>query len=149
MTREESRYGEARESWILARDAAVLALLYGAGLRISEALAIRRRDAPLPGVERLKVTGKGNKQREIVVLPQVAAAVHDYVKQCPYALEPDGPLFRGAKGGPLSPRIIQLAMEEMRGALACRKAPRRMLSGILSPRICSHAAATFARFRSF
>jgi integrase/recombinase XerC len=117
VTSEESRAGEDREPWILARDAAVLSLLYGAGLRISEALAIRMQDAPLPGIERLVVLGKGAKQREVVILPQVARAVHDYVKACPYALTPQDALFRGAKGGPLSPRIIQLAMEGLRGAL--------------------------------
>jgi integrase/recombinase XerC len=114
---EDARAGEDREPWILIRDAAVLSLLYGAGLRISEALAIRRQDAPLPGIERLIVLGKGAKQREVVILPQVAQAVHDYVKICPYTLEPQDALFRGAKGGPLGPRIIQLAMESLRGAL--------------------------------
>jgi integrase/recombinase XerC len=117
VTREEARAGEEREPWIIARDAAVLSLLYGAGLRISEALAIRRKEAPLPGVERILVTGKGAKQREAVILPQVSEAVHAYVKTCPFALPLDGPLFRGAKGGPLSPRIIQLAMERLRSAL--------------------------------
>jgi integrase/recombinase XerC len=63
------------------------------------------------------VTGKGAKQRQVVILPQVAQAVADYIAQCPWRLAPEGPLFRGAKGGPLSPRIIQLAMEELRGAL--------------------------------
>jgi integrase/recombinase XerC len=117
VTLEETRAGDDRDPWILARDAAVLSLLYGAGLRISEALAIRRKDAPLPGIERILVTGKGSKQREAVILPQVAEAVHGYVTACPYPLPGDGPLFLGAKGGPLSPRIIQLAMEQLRGAL--------------------------------
>jgi integrase/recombinase XerC len=112
----EARAGEAREPWILARDAAVFALLYGAGLRISEALALRRADAPEPGGV-LLITGKGGKQRQVPVLPQIAAAIADYLAQCPWRMPADGPLFVGAKGGPLSPRIIQLAMEGLRGAL--------------------------------
>ena len=111
------REGEAREQWVLARDAAVLALCYGAGLRISEALSIRRADAPAGAVETVTVLGKGSKTRVAPVIPPVRKAVDDYLALCPYVLEPDGPLFVGAKGGPLSPRIVQLAMERMRGAL--------------------------------
>ena len=110
------RAGEDREPWVLARDAAVLALLYGSGLRIGEALSLRRREAPVAG-QPLIVTGKGRKTRGVPVLPQVAAQVADYISQCPYDLHPEGPLFVGAKGGPLSPRIVQLAMERLRGAL--------------------------------
>lgn len=112
------RAGEERETWILMRDAAALALLYGSGLRISEALGLRRSDMPEPGTgDAITVTGKGNKQRMVPVLPQVAQLVADYVKSCPYALPADGPLFVGARGGPLSPRILQLTMERLRGAL--------------------------------
>ncbi len=116
------RAGEDREPWILARDAAVLALLYGSGLRIAEALGLRRGDMPGPDagrghLEAIIVTGKGNKQRMVPVLPQVMQLVGDYVAICPYDLPADGPLFVGAKGGPLSPRIVQLAMERLRGAL--------------------------------
>ncbi len=117
MTDPDLRAAEDRETWVLVRDAAVVALLYGCGLRISEALGIQAKNAPLPGRDSLTVTGKGNKTRMVPVLPQVAAAVQDYVKMCPWPLQPDGPLFRGAKGGPLSPRIIQLAIERLRGAL--------------------------------
>jgi integrase/recombinase XerC len=112
-----SRAGEEREPWVLARDAAVLALLYGSGLRISEALGIKRRDAPTAGSGQLTVTGKGSKTRMVPVLPQVAQAIADYIALCPHELAPEAPLFRGARGGPLSPRIVQLAMERMRGAL--------------------------------
>jgi integrase/recombinase XerC len=101
---------------VLARDAAVLALLYGSGLRISEALGILRRDAPAEAGQ-ITVIGKGNKTRMVPVLPQVGKAVAEYISLCPFALDPDKPLFRGEKGGPLSPRIVQLAMERMRGAL--------------------------------
>jgi integrase/recombinase XerC len=110
------RAGEGWEPWILARDAAVLALLYGSGLRIAEALGLRRLDAAAPGGV-LVVTGKGNKSRMVPVLPQVLQLIAQYVAICPYDLPPDGPLFVGAKGGPLSPRIVQLVMARLRGAL--------------------------------
>ncbi len=110
------RAGETRPDWVLKRDAAVLGLLYGAGLRIGEALSLTRRDAP---VERdsLTVTGKGGKTRSVPIIPQVARLVADYVAACPFPLAPGDPLFRGEKGGALSPRIIQLAMANLRGAL--------------------------------
>lgn len=112
------RAGEDREPWILARDAAVLALLYGSGLRISEALGLKRRDVPAPGEgDVLVVTGKGNKTRMVPVLQNVLQLITDYVTVCPYHLAPEQPIFVGAKGGPLSPRIIQLAMASLRGAL--------------------------------
>jgi integrase/recombinase XerC len=111
------RAGEDREPWILVRDAAVLALLYGCGLRISEALGLERRQAPIGGRDIITVTGKGGKTRMVPVLPQVSDLVSEYISLCPYDLPAAEPLFRGAKGGPLSPRIIQLAMERLRGAL--------------------------------
>lgn len=114
----DERAGEDRETWILARDAAVMALLYGSGLRISEALGLKRREVPRPGEgDVLIVTGKGNKTRMVPVLQNVLALVAEYVAMCPHPLPPEGPIFRGARGGPLSPRIIQLAMERLRGAL--------------------------------
>lgn len=111
------RAGETREQWALARDAAVLALCYGAGLRISEALSIRRAEAPVGGVDAITVVGKGQKTRSAPVIAPVRKAVESYLALCPYVLKPGGPLFVGARGGPLSPRIVQLAMERMRGAL--------------------------------
>jgi len=114
----DERAGETRETWILARDAAVMALLYGSGLRISEALGLMRRDVPLPGQgDVLIVTGKGNKTRMVPVLGNVLELIQDYVAMCPHHLAQDEPIFVGARGGPLSPRIIQLTMERMRGAL--------------------------------
>jgi integrase/recombinase XerC len=112
-----TRAGEARAPWILARDAAVLSLLYGAGLRISEALGIKRRDAPLIGIDVVTVTGKGGKVRSVPVIPPIQRAVEEYLRLCPYSVAPDGPLFVGARGGPLSARLIQLAVEALRGAL--------------------------------
>jgi integrase/recombinase XerC len=117
VTQAETRAGEAREPWILARDAAVLSLLYGAGLRISEALQLRRRDAPVNGTDMITVTGKGGRVRQVPVIAAIRTAVEDYLHLCPYGLKPQDPLFVGARGGPLSPRIIQLAVEELRGAL--------------------------------
>ncbi len=114
----DERAGETRDPWIWARDAAVMALLYGSGLRISEALGLKRRDVPLPGAgDVLVVTGKGNKTRMVPVLQNVLALVQDYVAMCPHPLPAEGPVFVGARGGPLSPRIIQLTMERLRGAL--------------------------------
>jgi integrase/recombinase XerC len=117
MTGTALRDGEDREPWVIARDAAVIALLYGSGLRISEALGLPAKDAPGPGIDSVTVTGKGGKMRMVPVLPAVQQAVAAYRAACPYALDPDGPLFVGAKGGPLSPRIIQYAVAAMRGAL--------------------------------
>jgi integrase/recombinase XerC len=114
----DERAGEERDPWIWARDAAVMALLYGSGLRISEALGLKRREVPLPGAgDVLVVTGKGNKTRMVPVLQNVLALVQEYVAICPYQLPQDGPIFVGARGGPLKARIIQLTMERLRGAL--------------------------------
>jgi integrase/recombinase XerC len=114
----DERAGEDRDPWIWARDAAVMALLYGSGLRISEALGLKRREVPLPGAgDVLVVTGKGNKTRMVPVLQNVLALVQDYVAMCPHPLQPEGPIFVGARGGPLKARIIQLTMERLRGVL--------------------------------
>ncbi len=165
------RAGEEREPWIFARDAAVLALLYGSGLRISEALGLLGKDVPAPGarfqaewepvrrpesalsqksgarsnakpestfaeraLDTIIVTGKGNKTRMVPVLPQVLTLVADYISLCPYDLSDDDPLFVGAKGGPLSPRIIQLTMERLRGALG--------LPDTATPHALRHSFAT-------
>ncbi|MGA8689190.1 MAG: tyrosine recombinase XerC [Methyloceanibacter sp.] len=103
--------------WIVARDTAVLALLYGSGLRISEALTLSRKDAPIRGRDMLRVTGKGDKTRVVPVLPIVREAVERYLALCPMPLGSDDPLFVGARGGQLSPRIIQLLIARARGAL--------------------------------
>jgi integrase/recombinase XerC len=129
-----SRVGDTREPWILARDAAVLALLYGAGLRISEALGILRRDAPIKSQDVLTVVGKGRKTRSVPIIPPVASAVEDYLVLCPHVLAPDGPLFVGQRGKALSPRIIQLAMEQLRGALG--------LPDTATPHALRHSFAT-------
>ncbi len=100
--------------WIAARDVAVMLLLYGAGLRISEALSLTPKDAPVQRRDVMRISGKGGKERMVPVLPVVSIAIERYIALCPYPLEPNGPLFLGARGGPLSPRLIQLAMEKLR-----------------------------------
>jgi len=131
----EERAGETRDPWIWARDAAVMALLYGSGLRISEALGLRRRDVPLPGAgDVLVVTGKGNKTRMVPVLQNVLALIQEYVAMCPHPLPPQGAIFVGARGGPLGPRIIQLTMERLRGALG--------LPDTATPHALRHSFAT-------
>jgi integrase/recombinase XerC len=106
---------DAHEEWIGARDRAVLLLLYGAGIRIAEALSLTA--AALPMGEVLTVTGKGGKQRAVPILPLVAEAVADYAAKCPWPFEKAQPLFRGAKGGPLSQGMVQKAMVRARIAL--------------------------------
>jgi integrase/recombinase XerC len=118
MTDADLRAGEERAPWILARDAAALALLYGSGLRISEALGLQPKDiAAAETSGALVVLGKGGKSRMVPVLPQVLSLVAEYRSLCPFDLPADGPLFIGARGGPLSPRILQLTMQRLRGAL--------------------------------
>ncbi len=135
ITDADLRAGEDREPWVLARDAAVMALLYGSGLRISEALGLKRREVPEPGRgDTLVVRGKGGKMRMVPVLQNVLVLIADYVAICPYDLAPDGPIFVGAKGGPLSPRIVQLAMARIRGALG--------LSDTATPHALRHSFAT-------
>nr|MCU0731446.1 tyrosine recombinase XerC [Hyphomonas sp.] len=120
------------EPWIAARDLAVLSLLYGAGLRISEALGLTGADNPAP--ERLRVTGKGGKVRLVPLIAPVRQAINEYAQLCPYALTKSGALFRGAKGGPLSPRIIQGRMQMLRGLLG--------LPETATPHALRHAFAT-------
>ena len=105
----------ADEPWIAKRDAAILTLLYGAGLRIGEALSLARRDAPAGPA--LRVHGKGNKERVVPLLPVVVDAVADYLDACPHALAPDGPLFVGKRGKRLQPSQVQASLRAVRRAL--------------------------------
>ena len=135
LTDVELRAGEERAPWIFARDAAVLALLYGSGLRISEALGLARKDVPEPGKgDVIVVTGKGNKSRMVPVLSRVLDLIAEYLALCPFVLPPDGPLFVGARGGVLSPRILQLVMARLRGALG--------LAETATPHALRHSFAT-------
>ena len=107
------------ETWIGKRDIAVLTLLYGCGLRISEALGLTRGAVPAQSTDTalLRILGKGNKERVVPILPVVSAAIRDYLAACPYGGGAADPLFLGARGGPLSPRLIQGAMQKLRAAL--------------------------------
>jgi integrase/recombinase XerC len=106
----------ANEPWIASRDLAILTLLYGCGLRMAEALGLKRREAPLAaGI--VRITGKGNKERVVPILPIVAQAVADYLALCPFAGTPEEPLFLGARGGTLNPRIVQRRVVQLRQLL--------------------------------
>jgi integrase/recombinase XerC len=122
----------AREGWIGARDWAVLLLLYGAGLRIGEAMGLNGDILPLG--DTLRVTGKRNKTRIVPLLPQVRAAIEAYVEACPYPPARNEPLFRGARGGPLSPALIRRAVQGARGRLG--------LSDRTTPHALRHSFAT-------
>lgn len=123
---------DAREDWIAARDTAVVTLLYGCGLRISEALGLTGAAYPLPGV--LRITGKGGKERLVPVLPAAAEAVARYVALCPYEVSGAAPLFRGLRGGALNPRLISGAMERVRARLG--------LPATATPHALRHSFAT-------
>jgi integrase/recombinase XerC len=123
---------DAREDWIAARDTAIATLLYGLGLRISEALSLTGASHPLPEV--LRITGKGDKTRILPVIPAAAQAVADYVRLCPFELSAQQPLFRGARGGPVNPRLIQGAMERARLRLG--------LPATATPHALRHSFAT-------
>ena len=119
-------------AWIAARDAAVFALMYGCGLRVSEALSLTGGDHPLP--DTLRIAGKGGKTRIVPVLPAVKRAVAAYIEAAPFDLEPDAPLFRAVRGGPLSPRHVQAAMQTLRSRLG--------LPSTATPHALRHAFAT-------
>ncbi len=121
-----------KNPWIAARDVAVVTLLYGCGLRISEALSLNRSDHPLPEV--LRIRGKGDTTRIVPVLPAARAAVADYIKYCPHQPPPDGPLFVGTRGGRLNPRQIQKTMEKSRLQLG--------LPATATPHALRHSFAT-------
>ena len=123
---------QAQEPWVAARDTAVVTLLYGCGLRISEALGLKGRDVPLPNTLRIK--GKGGKERMVPVLPAARIAVDAYLRDCPYDLESDAPIFRGARGGPLYPRAIQQVMASARMQLG--------LPATATPHAMRHSFAT-------
>ncbi len=123
---------QAREPWVALRDTAVVTLLYGCGLRISEALSLTGRDTPLPAT--LRILGKGGKERLVPVIPAARAAVSAYLRACPHPIEPDLPLFRGTRGGPLYPRAIQAVMAKARTQLG--------LPATATPHAMRHSFAT-------
>jgi integrase/recombinase XerC len=121
-----------REDWEVARDQAVLTLLYGCGLRISEALSLKRSDAPVP--DSLRIVGKGSKTRLVPVLPAVREAIDAYLAEVPFVLAPDEALFRAKRGGPLSPRHVQATVQNLRGRLG--------LPASATPHALRHSFAT-------
>ncbi len=129
---QEAADDDAHEGWEAARDEAMLTLLYGCGLRISEALSLKRSDAPVR--EAIRIVGKGNKERVVPVLPVVREAIDAYVAQLPFALEPNEPLFRAHRGAPLGPRPVQALMQRLRGRLG--------LPSSATPHALRHSFAT-------
>lgn len=123
---------QSADSWQGARDAAVVTLLYGCGLRISEALGLKGRDLPLGST--MRILGKGGKERLVPVLPVAVKAVETYLALCPYPVEPDHALFRGARGGPLNPRIVTKVTEKARMQLG--------LPASATPHAMRHSFAT-------
>lgn len=123
---------DASQPWIAARDFGVLMLLYGAGLRISEALGIT--GAALPLGEAMSVIGKRSKTRIVPLLPQVRIAIENYVELCPYGIAKDQPIFRGARGGPLNPELVRRAVRGARVRLG--------LSERTTPHALRHSFAT-------
>ncbi|MCO4846830.1 MAG: tyrosine recombinase XerC [Yoonia sp.] len=123
---------QARDGWVAARDVAVVTLLYGCGLRISEALGLTGADVPLPPV--MRITGKGGKERIVPVIDAARDAVDAYLKLSPHPVEPNSPLFRGTRGGALNPRMIQKVMEKSRLQLG--------LPATATPHALRHSFAT-------
>jgi integrase/recombinase XerC len=120
--------------WTGPRNQAVLLLLYGSGLRVSEALNLNRKDAPLAPRDVLRIKGKGGRERLAPVLPAAQSAVSAYLEKCPHRLEPQGPLFVGVKGGRLNPRIVQLLIARLRNNLG--------LPATATPHALRHSFAT-------
>ncbi len=118
--------------WVAARDMSVILLMYGAGLRVSEALSVRVADLPLG--DSISITGKGNKTRLVPLLPIIGKAVENYADLCPFVLAKDAPLFRGIRGGPLNARAVQKTTEILRGSLG--------LPESLTPHALRHSFAT-------
>lgn len=123
---------QSTTSWIAARDAAVVTVLYGCGLRISEALGLMGRDLPLG--EAMRIIGKGGKERVVPVLPVARQALATYIELCPFEMHPGSPVFRGVRGGALSPRIVQKVTEQARMQLG--------LPATATPHAMRHSFAT-------
>ena len=120
--------------WELLRDYAVLLLLYGCGMRISEALGLNAEEAPKAGQEAMEITGKGGKVRMVPLLAQVSEAIARYQESCPYELSTGSALFRGVRGGRLNARNVQLLIQRLRGHLG--------LPDTATPHALRHSFAT-------
>jgi integrase/recombinase XerC len=124
--------GAASTPWIGARDLAILLLLYGAGLRVAEALSLTARSLPIGTT--LRVTGKRLKTRIVPIVPAVREAIEDYVRHCPYPIAGDAPVFVGARGGPLNPDLVRRVVAGARKRLG--------LPDTLTPHALRHSFAT-------
>ena len=135
LSHHDAHAGMSTEPWVAARDAAIISLLYGCGLRISEALSLNFEDAATASRDQiLRITGKGGKTRLVPVLTAISDAIDDYLRLCPIPLQYGDPLFLGVKGKRLNPRLIQLAIERLRGALG--------LPDTATPHALRHSFAT-------
>mgnify|MGYP001813221728 FL=1 len=123
---------QSNTDWVARRDTAVVTLLYGCGLRISEALGLKGQDLPMG--DTVRILGKGGKERLVPVIPAARCAVDAYVKACPYQIDINTPVFRGVRGGSLNPRLIQKAMESARAQLG--------LPATATPHAMRHSFAT-------
>ena len=123
---------EKNDLWVNLRDRAVMLLLYGAGLRISEALSLRKKEAP--SGDWLRILGKGNKYRDVPLLPVICDGIKEYLDVCPFDVKEEQPLFLGKRGGLLSPRIIQRRIENLRYTLG--------MPSHTTPHALRHAFAT-------
>jgi integrase/recombinase XerC len=123
-----------KEPWIAARDVAIFCLLYGAGLRVSEALSLTGKTVPVKGADMLRITGKGGKERLVPIMPAIWQALSDYQNLCPYDLTVDEPFFRGARGSPLNDRLVRRTMQHMRGMMG--------LDDSATPHALRHSFAT-------
>jgi integrase/recombinase XerC len=133
----------ASEPWIGARDLAILLLLYGSGLRVSEALSLTARDSPMS--EAIRVTGKRSKTRIVPVVKAVREAIAEYLRQCPYSITGDSPLFLGARGGPLSADLVRRSVRAARVRLGL---PETLTPHALRHRLATHVLARGAALRS-
>ncbi|HWI89311.1 MAG TPA: tyrosine recombinase XerC [Sphingomicrobium sp.] len=133
----------ANAAWIGARDLAILLLLYGAGLRVAEALSIKARDLPIGAT--LRVTGKRSKTRIVPIVPAVREAIEGYVRQCPYSMTGDTPLFLGARGGPLNPDLVRRTVAAARRRLGL---PESLTPHALRHSFATHLLARGADLRS-
>ena len=130
----EQDAADSTKDWVAKRDTAVLLLLYGAGLRISEALGLTPEDIAAVQHGALRIIGKGNKERAVPILPVIQDAIASYLGACPYDVQASEPIFRGEKGRPLSPRVVQLRMQHMRQAFG--------LPDTATPHALRHSFAT-------
>lgn len=134
VTEADEAYSDRTPEWARLRDTAIITLLYGSGLRVSEALGLNKIDAPLPPRDVLIIKGKGGKERMVPILPMTGQALQEYLNSCPFRLSETDPLFVGVRGGRLNPRIVQLVIANLRESLG--------LPDTATPHALRHSFAT-------